>query len=52
LSTKKNPAGTYEVEFTALQSASGELPVLPNVVYFLRLQAVSLRETKKMILMQ
>ena len=57
---EEKPAGTYEIEFTAGQSGSAGLPVLPSGVYFYQLRAGDPKsssgqgfvETKKMILLK
>ena len=44
LVNEEKPAGTYEVEFTAID--------LPSGIYFYRLQASNFIKTKKMILLK
>jgi hypothetical protein len=52
LVNEEKPAGSYEVEFTVGQSASGGFPVLPSGIYFYQLRAGTYVETKKMVLLK
>jgi hypothetical protein len=51
LVNEEKPAGEYEVEFNAV-SHSGEVRNLTSGIYFYKLQAGSVIETKKMILLK